>query len=58
MEVYSCSALDALYDLAMMPISENSMLNRIKLAAAVELAGDLIETGAKAGNGGEVPRAT
>jgi hypothetical protein len=46
MERYECGALDALYDLAMMPISQNSMLNRIKLAAAAELAGDLTETGA------------
>jgi hypothetical protein len=42
MQTYGCDALDALYDLAMMPISQNSMLNRIKLAAAVKLAGDLL----------------
>jgi hypothetical protein len=41
MQTYGCDALDALHDLAMMPISENSMLNRIKLAAASELAGPL-----------------
>jgi hypothetical protein len=47
MDLYQCSALDALHDLAMMPISESSAQNRIKLAAAVELAGDLTENGTK-----------
>jgi hypothetical protein len=39
---YQRDALDALYDLAMMPISENSMQNQVKLTAAAKLAGTLL----------------
>jgi hypothetical protein len=51
MERYECDALDALYDLALMPISENARLTRIKYLAACELIGDLNRGSAKADDG-------
>lgn len=38
-ELYSSDALDALHDLAMMPITPNPLLNQIKYMAASRLAG-------------------
>ena len=41
MSIYACAGIDALYDLAMMDVSFNSMQNQVKLIAAkslVELA--------------------
>lgn len=38
-ELYGSDALDALHDLAMMPITDNALLNQIKLQAAQRLAG-------------------
>ena len=48
--LYKVSGLDALHDLATMPIDENSAQNQVKLAAAARLAGGL-EPG---GFGGEM----
>ena len=48
--LYRVSGLDALHDLATMPIDENSAQNQVKLAAAARLAGGL-EPG---GFGGEM----
>ena len=39
MELYRCDALDALHDLAMMPVSDNSSMNNIKFLACCCLAG-------------------
>jgi hypothetical protein len=49
MRLYQSDALDALHDLAMMPISENSMQNQVKLAAAWKLAGPLFAPDAPSG---------
>ncbi len=38
--IYRVVGLDALHDLAAMPISENSAQNQVKLAAGVRLAGE------------------
>ncbi len=48
--LYRVTGLDALHDLAAMPIDENSAQNQVKLAAAARLAGGL-EGG---GSGGEM----
>lgn len=48
--LYRVTGLDALHDLASMPIDENSAQNQVKLAAAARLAGGL-EGG---GSGGEM----
>jgi hypothetical protein len=39
MEFYRCTALDAMYDLAMMPLGENSSLMQVKFMAASRLIG-------------------
>jgi len=39
--IYRVAGLDALHDLATMPIDENSAQNQVKLAAAARLAGGL-----------------
>jgi len=39
-KLYKCDALDALHDLACMPISDNSAQNHIKYLAACRLAGN------------------
>ncbi len=39
MEFYRCAALDALYDLAMMPLPDNSAMAQVKFMAAARLAG-------------------
>lgn len=39
MSLYRAAGLDALHDLAVMPIDENSAQNQVKLAAAARLAG-------------------
>jgi len=44
MELYRMDAIDALRDLAMMPISENALLNQVKYMAACRLAGPQQET--------------
>ena len=44
MELFRCDALDALHDLAMMPITKNSALNNIKYLAACRLAGAPVPT--------------
>lgn len=41
MEFYKCAALDALYDLAMMPMPDNSAMAQVKFMAASRLAGPL-----------------
>jgi len=50
MGLYRVAGLDALHDLATMPINENSAQNQVKLAAAARLAGGL----EGAGSGGEM----
>jgi len=44
MELYRMDAIDALRDLAMMPISDNALLNQVKYMAACRLAGPQQET--------------
>lgn len=44
--LYRVTGLDALHDLAAMPIDENSAQNQVKLAAAARLAGGLEHGGA------------
>lgn len=39
MEFYKCAALDALYDLATMPMPDNSAMAQVKFMAASRLAG-------------------
>ena len=46
--LYRVSGLDALHDLATMPIDENSAQNQVKLAAAARLAG-AVEAGGTGG---------
>lgn len=41
MEFYKCAALDALYDLAMMPMPDNSAMAQVKFMAASRLAGPI-----------------
>jgi hypothetical protein len=41
MAQYQCDALDALHDLAVMEIGENSMMAQVKYLAACKLAGNL-----------------
>jgi len=53
--LYRVSGLDALHDLATMPIDENSAQNQVKLAAAARLAGGL-EGGAGSGEMAETFR--
>lgn len=48
--MYRVAGLDALHDLATMPIDVNSAQNQVKLAAAARLAGET----ASAGGGGEL----
>jgi hypothetical protein len=48
---HQSDALDEIYTLATMPVSENSMLSRIKFAAATLLAGPLLFPEATAGFG-------
>lgn len=55
MAVYRVVGLDALHDLAAMPIDINSAQNQVKLAAAARLAGGL-EGGASGGEMGEALR--
>lgn len=45
MEYYRCGALDALWDLANMPMSPNSSMMQIKYLAANRLAGPAPTTG-------------
>ena len=40
-ELYKCDALDALHDIAMMPITTNALMNQVKFLAAQLLAGPL-----------------
>lgn len=49
MALYRVAGLDALHDLATMPIDENSAQNQVKLAAAARLAGPT--EGSSAGDG-------
>lgn len=44
-ELYKCDALDALHDIAMMPITTNALMNQVKFLAAQLLAGPLNEPG-------------
>ena len=44
-ELYKCDALDALHDIAMMPITSNALMNQVKFLAAQLLAGPLNEPG-------------
>lgn len=53
--LYRVVGLDALHDLAVMPIDENSAQNQVKLAAAARLAGGL-EGGGAGGEMGEALR--
>jgi hypothetical protein len=55
LSLYRVSALDALHDLATMPIDENSAQNQVKLAAAAKLAGTH-EGGSTGGELGETLR--
>jgi len=55
MSLYRVAGLDALHDLATMPIDENSAQNQVKLAAAARLAGGL-EGGVFGGEMGEALR--
>ena len=48
--LYRVAGLDALHDIAVMPISENSAQNQVKLAAAARLAGSTEGLG----TGGEI----
>ena len=45
MSLYRIAGLDALHELASMPIDENSAQNQVKLAAAARLAGPAAESG-------------
>lgn len=45
MQFYQCSGLDALYDLAMMPLDKNSGLMQVKYLAAQRLAGPAAAAG-------------
>jgi hypothetical protein len=47
--IYRAAGLDALHDLATMPIDENSAQNQVKLAAAARLAGTSESTGGNDG---------
>ncbi len=47
--LYRAAGLDALHELATMPIDENSAQNQVKLAAAARLAGTSEATGANDG---------
>jgi hypothetical protein len=49
--LYKCAALDALYDLAMMPLSSNSAQNQVKYLAACRLAGPAAEATPVGANG-------
>lgn len=53
--LYRVSALDALHDLATMPVDSNSAQNQVKLAAAARLAGPT-ESGSGGGELGETLR--
>lgn len=55
MGLYRVAGLDALHDLATMPINENSAQNQVKLAAAARLAGGL-EAGGAGGEMGDTFR--
>jgi hypothetical protein len=48
---HQSDALDAIFDLAMMPVGTNSAVMRIKLAAAAMLAGALLSSEAIGGTG-------
>ncbi len=56
LSLYRVAGLDALHELATMPINENSAQNQVKLAAAARLAGSP-EEGAGGGEVGEALRA-
>lgn len=45
LSLYRVAGLDALHDLATMPINENSAQNQVKLAAAARLAGETASAG-------------
>src|ERR1700693_3128248 len=49
MELFQCDALDALHDLAMMPITKNSAQNNITYLAACRLAGSTTDERGKKG---------
>ena len=50
LSLYRVAGLDSLYELATMPIDENSAQNQVRLAAAARLAGSTGDSGA----GGEI----
>jgi hypothetical protein len=41
MKLYGCDALDAMHDIALMPLSQNAMQNQVKFMACCRLIGDI-----------------